>query len=164
MGPQGDQGVDACLSLWAARLNSSPWLYFKCWHNLGWQFSWQRESHTTFPPPSLPTAPSLTLWQGLTVPQKSYSPLTMGYLKPLWDFWLFHILVGISVCISSTMNASSTPQLSVCGAFRDTRFSQRSWADSLMGTCCQDSRGFRITHCSPRTKQEYLFAAAEHKK
>lgn len=75
--------------------------------------------------------------------------------------WLFHILAGISVWISSTVNATNMPQY-ICGALRVTRISQGGWAAPLLGKFYEGSPGLPIAHCSSWIKG-YLSEAVEYK-
>lgn len=60
---------------------------------------------------------------------------------------LFHILVYISVCVSSTTHAPIVPQLSAYGAFKETQLCLRIRDVLLLCTCCQGSWVWAIAPC-----------------
>lgn len=87
----------------------------------------------------------------------------MGYLGTLILFFshFFHVLAGISVCISSTVQAQTMPQLLVGGAHRLQVF-QCIEDFSLLATCCQDPQVLGTTR-SPLTKCWVFLAACKNK-
>lgn len=116
-GCQGGSGAHS--TVFGCESNQQPWPSVQC--RIMGDSSMAKGSSTHLHTPH-PTLTSFILPQGLTVPQRTRSPLTpMGYLGTLglcFFSHFFHILAGISVCISSTVQAQTMPQLQVGEAHR----------------------------------------------